>query len=71
MRARVGSRAREEAQRTKETAKAELGHALVELVEEYFPEQANAERSRREWGLFVGGLLLGFYLARRFDRTGP
>lgn len=47
---------------------AELGHLLMDVVEEYFPEQARTEDRSRSWTLFVVGTLLGMYLTRRFMR---
>lgn len=55
-------------QRTKDSLRAELGHLLMDVVEEYFPEQTRTEDRSRSWTLFIVGTLLGMYLARRFMR---
>lgn len=51
-----------------ETARAELGRLLFELVEAYFPEQASSRRERRSWTALAVGLVLGMYLGRRLLR---
>lgn len=61
-------RARTEAKQTKESVKAELGQAFMDVIEEHFPEQVAARRGRSRWTFLIGGFLLGVYLTRRLYR---
>lgn len=61
-------RARTEAKQTKESVKAELGQAFMDVIEEHFPEQMDARRGRSRWSFLVAGFLIGVYLTRRLYR---
>jgi hypothetical protein len=60
-------RARTEARQTKEWVRAELGQAVVDVIEEYFLEQMAARRGRNRWSFLIAGFQMGVYITRRLS----
>lgn len=60
--------ARDRAERQVETAKEELGPAVLNLVESYFPDQARERRQRIALRSFVAGGAVGVVLRHALGR---
>ena len=67
-RQRAKRRAKEEARRQRENAKAEIGEWAFDTLESYFPEQAAARRRQTGAMTFVVGVAVGVLLRHLMSR---
>lgn len=62
-RERARERARTSAERQAEQARSQIGSFALDMVEEYFPEEAKSRRRQGARRAFVLGMALGFFIA--------
>lgn len=61
-------RAQQEAQRQAERVKGEVGRQMFHLLEDYFPEQARAQRRKDRMRTLAIGVAIGFFLRHYVGR---
>jgi len=65
---RAKEQARAEAERRAATAKEEIGPAVLDLVESYFPEEAQERRKQTAAQTFLVGVAVGLLLGQVLGR---